>query len=142
MSITWTNEGAESAMRLSFGSTPTWTHLYLRLATAAYTPTHTDTWAGNPYTELGGSYYTPLDILTLGPSLTASAGVATYTFTAQTMALAYPGSATTIYDYFLEVTASSGGPWLLGGEILASSYAIPSSGGSLIVTPNWTNGGQ
>jgi hypothetical protein len=141
MSITWTNEGADSAAKLSTLGTPTWTHIWLRLTTTNHTPGNTDTWGANPYTETTLTGYAAIDLTTLSPTLTQTAGVATYTYPTQTFTFSGGGTAT-IYGYYLEIVPSSGGPWLWGAELFASSYTATGGVGSISCTPTWSNGGQ
>jgi hypothetical protein len=124
--------GCASLARLGLGIT-SFTSMSLRLYTNNYTPTVTDTLSN--YTELSGVGYSAFTYTPGTWSVTGSGGVATASYPAHTFALT---GAATVYGYFMELVLASGST-LFGAELFSSGpFVIPSGGGSITITTNWT----
>jgi hypothetical protein len=124
--------GCTGLARLGLGIT-TFTSMSLHLYTNNYTPTTTDTLSN--YTELTGVGYTALTYTAGTWSVVGSGGIATCTYPAHTFTLT---GAATVYGYYMELVLASGST-LFGAELFTGGpFVIPSGGGTITITTDWT----
>lgn len=126
---TFTNNGLDPLDQQLLNKTgqANWT---LRLFVNSYTPAVTDT-PSTP-TECSLSGYSAITFSGSTWSGSTTGGVATYTASSQTFTFSSYGGGTTIYGYYLTMLISST-TYLVAEQLLASSYAVPSIGGSLVI---------
>lgn len=102
----------------------------MKLFTNVVTPAVTDTTVS--YTECVLSGYSSTTLTGASWTGGAASGIATYTFPSITITFAPYAGGTTVYGYFITITVSAT-TYLLAAENFASSYPVPSGGGSLVV---------
>ena len=101
-------------------------HLYTDTGSLAVTDTT------GSRTECALSGYSSITLT--GSSWTGSTtgGTASYSFPAQTFTFNSYGGGTTVYGYYITITISAT-TYLVAEQAFATSYAVPSVGGSLVV---------
>jgi hypothetical protein len=132
MAFLFSNQGVDFLARNVLNKTAP-ANFTVHLFTNNHTPAVTDTTAN--YTESVLTGYAAIALVAANWTGGASLGVATYVQIALAFAFAAYAGGTTIFGAYVTEPGGS----LIGAELFAPSYAVPSGGGTLNYTPTYQN---